>query len=275
MGIHFRNAIAPQDTNKRKQLRRTNERTNERRERFLSNKMTTIKRGFWCLCVSALLAGAMCQEGARRKVLDMHEAVVENATDAMMNGTMNGTDAMNATEGEEATDDAGTDGGETSEDDSRGKLFQFEALQDAAMNAADNAQEVAMNVGGRINETLQNVGGALNETVNRVNETVQGGLDRVNDFVEGIQGGDANATNATNATTMNDTMTTTDDAGADGGEESEDDSRRKLLDMHEAVMEEATDAMMNATMNATDAMMNGTMNGTMMNGTEEEHDHDH
>merc|ERR1711959_142215 len=182
--IHFRNAIAPQDTNKRKQLRRTNERTNERRERFLSNKMTTIKRGFWCLCVSALLAGAMCQEGARRKVLDMHEAVVENATDAMMNatmnatdammnGTMNGTDAMNATEGEESTDDAGTDGGEASE-------------------------EVAMNVGGRINETLQNVGGALNETVNRVNETVQGGLDRVNDFVEGIQGGDdANATNAT------------------------------------------------------------------------------
>merc|ERR1712072_1170584 len=173
MGIHFRNAIAPQDTNKRKQLRRTN----ERRERFLSNKMTTIKRGFWCLCVSALLAGAMCQEGARRKVLDMHEAVVENATDAMMNatmnatdammnGTMNGTDAMNVTEGEEATDDAGTDGGEASEDD----------------------------------------------------------------------------------------------------------SRRKLLDMHEAMMEEATDAMMNATMNATDAMMNGTMNGTMMNGTEEEHD---
>merc|ERR1711959_500909 len=238
--IHFRNAIAPQDTNKRKQLRRTNERTNERRERFLSNKMTTIKRGFWCLCVSALLAGAMCQEGARRKVLDMHEAVVENATDAMMNatmnatdammnGTMNGTDAMNATEGEEATDDAGTDGGEASEDDSRRKLFQFEALQDAAMNAADNAQEVAMNVGGRINETLQNVGGALNETVNRVNETVQGGLDRVNDFVEGIQGGDdANATNATmNGTTMN----STEDAGADGEEASEDDSRRKLLDM--------------------------------------------
>merc|ERR1712072_1202287 len=122
---------------------------NERRERFLSNKMTTIKRGFWCLCVSALLAGAMCQEGARRKVLDMHEAVVENATDAMMNATMNATDAMNATEGEEATDDAGTDGSEASEDDSRRKLFQFEALQDAAMNAADNAQEVAMNVGGR------------------------------------------------------------------------------------------------------------------------------
>merc|ERR1711959_386512 len=214
---------------KQTQAVKTNERTNERRERFLSNKMTTIKRGFWCLCVSALLAGAMCQEGARRKVLDMHEAVVENATDAMMNGTMNATDAMNATEGEEATDDAGADGGEASEDDSRRKLFQFEALQDAAMNAADNAQEVAMNVGGRINETLQNVGGALNETVNRVNETVQGGLDRVNDFVEGIQGGDdANATNATmNGTTMN----STEDAGADGEEASEDDSRRKLLDM--------------------------------------------
>merc|ERR1712025_1172493 len=159
-------------------------------------------------------------------------------------------------------------------DDSRRKLFQFEALQDAAQNAADNAQEVAMNVGGRVNETLQNVGGALNETVNRVNETVQGGLDRVNDFVEGIQGGgdDANATNAMTNGTM---MSSTEDAGMDGEEASEDDSRRKLLDMHEAMMEEATDAMMNATMNPTDAMMNGTMNGTMMNGTEEEHDHDH
>merc|ERR1712188_103673 len=169
---------------------------------------------------------------------------------------------------DESSDDAGTDGGDASEDDSRRKLFQFEALQDAAQNAADNAQEVAMNVGGRVNETLQNVGGALNETVNRVNETVQGGLDRVNDFVEGIQGGgdDANATNATtNGTMMNDTMmSSTEDAGMDGEEASEDDSRRKLLDMHEAMMEEATDAMMNAT-----------MNGTMMNGTEEEHDHDH
>merc|ERR1739848_503581 len=115
-------------------------------------------------------------------------------------------------EGEEATDDAGTDGGEASEDDSRRKLFQFEALQDAAQNAADNAQEVAMNVGGRINET------------------VQGGLDRVNDFVEGIQGGDANATNATNATTMNDTM--------------------------------------NATMNVTDPRLNGTLNATVGNATE-------
>merc|ERR1712072_307804 len=52
-----------------------------------------------------------------------------------------------------------------------------------------------------------------------------------------------------------------------------DDSRRKLLDMHEA-MEEATDAMMNATMNATDAMMNGTMNATVGNATEEDHDHE-
>merc|ERR1711904_687943 len=59
-------------------------------------------------------------------------------------------------------------------------------------------------------------------------------------------------------------MSSTEDAGTDGEEASEDDSRRKLLDMHEAMMEEATDAMMNATMNA-----------TMMNGTEEEHDHDH
>merc|ERR1739848_137724 len=67
----------------------------------------------------------------------------------------------------------------------------------------------------------------------------------------------------------------TDDAGTDGGEESEDDSRRKLLDMHEAVMEEATDAMMNATMNVTDPRLNGTLNATVGNATEEEHDHDH
>merc|ERR1711981_788184 len=126
MGIHFRNAIAPQDTNKRKQLRRTNERTNERRERFLSNKMTTIKRGFWCLCVSALLAGAMCQEGARRKVLDMHEAVVDEATDAMMNATMNVTDprlngTLNATVGNATEEDHDHEGedheGEESTDD--------------------------------------------------------------------------------------------------------------------------------------------------------------
>merc|ERR1711959_869409 len=84
-----------------------------------------------------------------------------------------------------------------------------------------------------------------------------------------------NATmNATDAMIATEGEESTDDAGTDGGEASEDDSRRKLLDMHEAMMEEATDAMMNATMNATDAMMNGTMNGTMMNGTEEEHDHD-
>merc|ERR1711937_753899 len=80
----------------------------------LYHKMMTIKRGFWCLCVSALLAGAVCQEsrrnlmdmheavdaaddGGRRKLLDMHEAAMDamdNATDAMMNATMNATDAM-------------------------------------------------------------------------------------------------------------------------------------------------------------------------------------
>merc|ERR1739848_904620 len=91
--------------------------------------------------------------GAASLSCDMHEAVVMNATDAMANMTMNAT-AGNATEDDhdhdhdgedhdESTDDAGTDGGEESEDDSRRKLFQFEALQDAAMNAADNAQEVA------------------------------------------------------------------------------------------------------------------------------------
>merc|ERR1739848_736449 len=174
MGI-FRNPIAPQTRTASRSSKKKNERTNEE---FLS-KMMTIKRGFWCLCVSALLAGAMCQEGARRKVLDMHEAVVDEATDAMLNATMNAT-----------------------------------------------------------------VGNATEEDHDHEGEDHEG-------------------------------EESTDDAGTDGGEESEDDSRRKLLDMHEA-MEEATDAMMNATMNATDAMMNGTMNGTMMNGTEEEdHDHDH
>merc|ERR1739848_30898 len=185
MGI-FRNPIAPQTRTASRSSKKKNERTNEE---FLS-KMMTIKRGFWCLCVSALLAGAMCQEGARRKVLDMHEAVVDEATDAMMNATMNVTDP-------------------------------------------------------RLN-------GTLNATVGNATEEDH---DHEGEDHEGEE--------------------STDDAGTDGGEESEDDSRRKLLDMHEA-MEEATDAMMNATMNATDAMMNGTMNGTMMNGTEEEdHDHDH
>merc|ERR1739847_211057 len=197
-----------------------NERTNEE---FLS-KMMTIKRGFWCLCVSALLAGAMCQEGARRKVLDMHEAVVENATDAMMNatmnatdammnGTMNGTDAMNATEGEEATDDAGTDGGEASEDDSRRKLLDMhEAMMEEATDAMMN---------GTMNGTMMN------------------GTEEEHDHDH--EGEDHEGEESS------------DDAGTDGEEASEDDSRRKLLDMHEAMMEEATDAMMNATMNATDA----------------------
>merc|ERR1739848_521013 len=163
MGI-FRNPIAPQTRTASRSSKKKNERTNEE---FLS-KMMTIKRGFWCLCVSALLAGAMCQEGARRKVLDMHEAVVDEATDPMMNATLNAT-----------------------------------------------------------------VGNATEEDHDHEGEDHEG-------------------------------EESTDDAGTDGGEESEDDSRRKLLDMHEA-MEEATDA-----------MMNGTMNGTMMNGTEEEdHDHDH
>merc|ERR1711959_727016 len=169
---------------KQTQAVKTNERTNERRERFLSNKMTTIKRGFWCLCVSALLAGAMCQEGARRKVLDMHEAVVENATDAMMNATMNATDAM----------------------------------MNGTMNGTD-----AMN-----------------------------GTEEEHDHDHDHEGEDHEGEEST------------DDAGTDGGEESEDDSRRKLLDMHDAVMEEATDAMMNATMNVTDPRLNGTLNGTMM-----------
>merc|ERR1711937_960017 len=68
----------------------------------LYHKMMTIKRGFWCLCVSALLAGAVCQE-SRRNLMDMHEAVdaatdaMMNATDDMMNGTMMNDTMMNGT----------------------------------------------------------------------------------------------------------------------------------------------------------------------------------
>merc|ERR1711977_385405 len=121
------------------------------------------------------------EDDSRRKLLDMHEAVMEEATDAMMNATMNATDAM--------------------------------------MN------------------------GTMNGTVGNATEE-EHDHDHEGEDHEGEE--------------------STDDAGMDGEEASEDDSRRKLLDMHEAMMEEATDA-----------MMNGTMNGTMMNGTEEEHDHDH
>merc|ERR1739848_569464 len=46
-------------------------------------------------------------------------------------------------------------------------------------------------------------------------------------------------------------------------------------DMHEAVVENVTDAMMNMTMNATDAMANMTMNATAGNATEDDHDRDH
>merc|ERR1739848_883990 len=146
----------------------------------------------------------------------------------------------------ESTDDAGTDGGEASEDDSRRKLLDMhEAVMEEATDAMMNA---TMNVTDpRLNGTLiATVGNATEEEHDHDHES------------EDHEGEESS-----------------DDAGMDGEEASEDDSRRKLLDMHEAMMEEATDAMTNATMNATDAMMNGTMNGTMMNGTEEEHDHDH
>merc|ERR1712188_50752 len=42
----------------------------------LYHKMMTIKRGFWCLCVSALLAGAVCQE-SRRNLMDKLRLHVE------------------------------------------------------------------------------------------------------------------------------------------------------------------------------------------------------
>merc|ERR1712174_118830 len=90
----------------------------------LYHKMMTIKRGFWCLCVSALLAGAVCQE-SRRNLMDMHEAVdaatdAMNATDDMMNGTM-----MNDT-----------------------------MMNDAMMNATMNATDAMMN--GTMNGTMMN-----------------------------------------------------------------------------------------------------------------------
>merc|ERR1712003_410978 len=90
----------------------------------LYHMMMTIKRGFWCLCVSALLAGAVCQE-SRRNLMDMHEAVdaatdAMNATDDMMNGTM-----MNGTmegEGEEAAEDVAED---AADDGGRRKLLDM------------------------------------------------------------------------------------------------------------------------------------------------------
>merc|ERR1712174_8044 len=108
----------------------------------LYHRMMTIKRGFWCLCVSALLAGAVCQE-SRRNLMDMHEAVdaatdAMNATDDMMNGTMMNDTMMNGTmmndteehdhdhdhEGDDHSDEdaADDDDGEASEDDSRRML---------------------------------------------------------------------------------------------------------------------------------------------------------
>merc|ERR1711977_90078 len=141
-------------------------------------------------------------------------------------------------------------GEEESEDDSRRKLLD---MHEAVMEEATDAMMSAMNVSDpRLNGTLNATVG--NATVGNATEE----HDHDHDDHEG-----------------EDHDESTDDAGTDGGEESEDDSRRKLLDMHEAMMEEATDAMTNATMNATDAMMNGTLNATVGNATEEEHDHDH
>merc|ERR1712078_518217 len=118
----------------------------------LYHKMMTIKRGFWCLCVSALLAGAVCQE-SRRNLMDMHEAVdaatdaTMNATDDMMNGTMMNDTMMNDTmmngtmegEGEEAAEDVAED---AADDGGRRKLLD---MHEAAMDAMDNATDAMMN----------------------------------------------------------------------------------------------------------------------------------
>merc|ERR1712157_698711 len=121
----------------------------------LYHKMMTIKRGFWCLCVSALLAGAVCQE-SRRNLMDMHEAVdaatdAMNATDDMMNGTMM-NDTMEG-EGEEAAEDAADDGG-------RRKLLD---MHEAAMDAMDNATDAMMNA--TMNATDAMMNGTMNGTM--------------------------------------------------------------------------------------------------------------
>merc|ERR1711907_444354 len=126
----------------------------------LYHKMMTIKRGFWCLCVSALLAGAVCQE-SRRNLMDMHEAV-DAATDAMMNATddmMNGT-MMNGTmegEGEEAAEDVAED---AADDGGRRKLLD---MHEAAMDAMDNAPDAMMNA--TMNATDAMMNGTMNGTM--------------------------------------------------------------------------------------------------------------
>merc|ERR1712176_1137451 len=165
----------------------------------LYHKMMTIKRGFWCLCVSALLAGAVCQE-SRRNLMDMHEAVdaatdAMNATDDMMNGTMMNDTMMNDTmmngtmegEGEEAAEDAADDGG-------RRKLLD---MHEAAMDAMDNATDAVMNA--TMNATDAMMNGTMNGTM--MNDTEE------HDHDHDHEG---------------------DDHSDDDGEASEDDSRRML-----------------------------------------------
>merc|ERR1712003_148243 len=170
----------------------------------LYHKMMTIKRGFWCLCVSALLAGAVCQE-SRRNLMDMHEAVdaatdAMNATDDMMNGTMMNDTMMNDTmmngtmegEGEEAAEDAADDGG-------RRKLLD---IHEAAMDAMDNATDAMMNA--TMNATDAMMNGTMNGTM--MNDTEEHDHDHDH---EGDDHSDEDAA-----------------ADDDDGEASEDDSRR-------------------------------------------------
>merc|ERR1712078_52741 len=172
----------------------------------LYHKMMTIKRGFWCLCVSALLAGAVCQE-SRRNLMDMHEAVdaatdAMNATDDMMNGTMMNDTMMNDTmmngtmegEGEEAAEDV-------ADDEGRRKLLD---MHEAAMDAMDNATDAMMNA--TMNATDAMMNGTMNGTM--MNDTEEHDHDHDH---EGDDHSDEDAA-----------------ADDDDGEASEDDSRRML-----------------------------------------------
>merc|ERR1712157_339027 len=154
MGTHTVSQLRRSTLHRKPSGKKKKKRKKQNQER-LYHKMMTIKRGFWCLCVSALLAGAVCQE-SRRNLMDMHEAVdaatdAMNATDDMMNGTMMNDTMMNGTmegEGEEAAEDAADDGGR------RKLLDMHEAAMDAMMNATMNATDAMMN--GTMNGTMMN-----------------------------------------------------------------------------------------------------------------------
>merc|ERR1712003_37180 len=155
MGTHTVSQLRRSTLHRKPSGKKKKKKRKKQNQERLYHKMMTIKRGFWCLCVSALLAGAVCQE-SRRNLMDMHEAVdaatdAMNATDDMMNGTMMNDTMMNDTmmngtmegEGEEAAEDAAED---AADDGGRRKLLDMhEAAMDAMDNATMNATDAMMN----------------------------------------------------------------------------------------------------------------------------------